>query len=223
MTFNRRLFLLSAVAAAFSARSLADAGNPFGLPAGEIGQQNDLSNVIKPYLAVGPYEGDRHRVYMFLSYECPYCEQTWYGLGQWGSTLPEPFRFVYVPVYTGNKRSDAAATGYYVVRDLAPSRIGEYNRLAFDTARRAKTADDYIGVLRRMGFGREAVKASLAKQQTRDRIARAMMLVRNYRITATPFFAVGGRYTTHAGFTNGNYQMLVQLLNGLVSDVVQGK
>ena len=72
-----------------------------------------------------------------------------------------------------------------------------------------------------MGFSRSQIAAAAADKQTQNRIARAMLLVRRYRVTATPFFAVGGRYTTHAGFTGGDYRVLVQLMNGLVSDVLQ--
>ena len=194
---DRRDFLLACAAAGLSLRAAAD---DFSLP-GQDGQRNNLADTVKPYLTVGPYREDLYRVYMFLSYECPYCEQTWYGMGEWGRTLPDPFRFVYVPIYTGNKRLDAAATGFYI----------------------AKNERDFIAVLYRMGFSREAINASVRKQLTQERMARAMTLVRRYRVTATPFFAVGGRYTTHAGFTGGNYQMLTQLLNGLVSNVVQNR
>lgn len=219
--FDRRRFLLACAAAGLSLRAVADIQD-FGLP-GRNGGQADISDAVKPYLAVGPYAEDRNRVYMFLSYECPYCEQNWYGMGEWGRTLPDPFRFVYVPIYTGNKRLDAAATGFYVVRDLAPAKIADYQRLAFEAARTARNERDFVAVLYRMGFSQEAIRTSVRKQLTQERMARAMTLAHRYRVTATPFFAVGGRYTTHAGFTGGNYQMLIQLLNGLVSNVVQSR
>ncbi len=219
--FDRRRFLLACAAAGLSLRAAADIQD-FSLP-GQDRQRNNLADTVKPYLSVGPYREDLNRVYMFLSYECPYCEQTWYGMGEWGRTLPDPFRFVYVPIYTGNKRLDAAATGFYIVRDLAPTRIADYQRLTFEAARTAKNERDFVAVLYRMGFSHEAINTSVRKRLTQERMARAMMLVRRYRVTATPFFAVGGRYTTHAGFTGGNYQMLTQLLNGLVSNVLQNR
>ena len=220
---NRRRFLtgMAALAAGVSAR----ADNPFGLPentGGALGQSTQ-PDIVKPYLAVGPYADDQARVFMFMSYECPYCEQTWYGMGEWGRTLPEPFRFVYVPIYTGNRRLDAAATGFYIVRSLAPERITEYQRLAFEAAKTARSSADFAAVLHRMGFSHNQIAAAAADRRTQQRMARAMLLVRRYRVTATPFFAVGGRYTTHAGFTGGDYRMLVQLMNGLVSDVLQSK
>ena len=164
---DRRDFLLVCAAAGLSLRAAAD---DFGLP-GQDGQRNNLADTVKPYLTVGPYREDLYRVYMFLSYECPYCEQTWYGMGEWGRTLPDPFRFVYVPIYTGNKRLDAAATGFYIVRDLAPPRIADYQRLTFEAARTAKNERDFIAVLYRMGFSREAINASVRKQLTQERMA----------------------------------------------------
>lgn len=218
---NRRRFLTAF--AALSASLAARADNPFALPenSGALPEQSAKPDIVKPYLAVGPYADDQSRVFMFMSYECPYCEQTWYGMGEWGRTLPEPFRFVYVPLYTGNKRLDAAATGFYIVRSLAPQRIAEYQRLAFEAAKTARSSADFAQVLHRMGFSRSQIAAAAADKQTQNRIARAMLLVRRYRVTATPFFTVGGRYTTHAGFTGGDYRVLVQLMNGLVSDVLQ--
>ena len=142
-------------------------------------------------------------------------------MGEWGRTLPEPFRFVYVPIYTGNRRLDAAATGFYIVRSLAPQRIAEYQRLAFEAAKTARSSADFAAVLHRMGFSHGQIAAAAADRRTQQRMARAMLLVRRYRVTATPFFAVGGRYTTHAGFTGGDYRVLVQLMNGLVSDALQ--
>lgn len=217
---KRRRFLslpLAVLAAAVMAQ------NPFGLPGEGEGSNADLAKVIKPYLAVGPYADDERRVFMFISYDCPYCEQTWAGMEEWGRTLPEPFRFVLVPIFRGDKRMDAAATGFYVVRELAAHRLPEYNRLAFAAAKQARSAADFVQVLRRMGFGQAAIDAAVNKTITQNRIARAMMLVRRYRVTATPFFAVGGRYTTHAGFTGGSYPLLAQLLNGLVSDVLSAQ
>lgn len=182
---------------------------------------NQGQNMIKPYLQVGPYQDDHNRIFMFISYSCTYCAETLPGMVAWGNTLPNSWRFVVVPLFFGHIQT-AAATAFYIVRDIAPSRIYEYSRLAFNK-QNATTTDDFVDILRKMGFSSKEVSDSLKKDITNQRIRRAMMLASKYRVTNTPFFAIGGFYTTHAGFTNGDYRLLTQLLNALVSDVIQNK
>ena len=83
------------------------------------------------------------------------------------------------------------------------------------------TPETYVGILKRMGFNQAQINASLNSKNTQNRIARAMDLARRYRVTVTPTFGVAGKYNTHAGFTNGDYNLLTQLLNGLVSDAME--
>lgn len=178
-------------------------------------------DMIKPYLAVGPYPDDRNRVFMFISYSCAYCAETLPGMVAWGNTLPKPFQFVVVPLFLDHIQT-AAATAFYVVRDIAPSRLYEYSQIAFNQ-QNATGVDDFVVILRKMGISHKKVSDSLKKDITKQRINRAMMLASKYRVTHTPFFSIGGFYTTHAGFTNGDYRLLTQLLNALVSDVIQNK
>lgn len=181
----------------------------------------DLGGIIKPYQTVGNFKDEMTRIYMFVSFDCPYCASSWAGFAQWGRTLPEPYQLVFVPLF-GTKNQNAAATAFYIVRDIAPSRINEYMRMAYgETNNRRVTPDTYVGILHRMGFSQAQINASLNNKNTQNRIARAIDLSRRYRVTVTPSFGVVGKYTTHAGFTNGDYSLLTQLLNGLVSDAME--
>lgn len=181
----------------------------------------DLSGIIKPYQTVGNFKDEAKRIYMFVSFDCPYCASTWAGFAQWGRTLPEPYQLVFVPLF-GTKTQNAAATAFYIVRDMAPNRINEYMRLAYgETTNRRVTPDTYVGILRSMGFSQAQINASLNSKNIQNRIARAIDLSRRYRVSVTPSFGVVGKYTTHAGFTNGDYSLLTQLLNGLVSDAME--
>ena len=181
----------------------------------------DLAGVIKPYQTVGNYKDEAQRIYMFVSFDCPSCASSWAGFQQWGRTLPNPYRLVFVPLF-GSKSQSAAATAFYIVRDLAPERTAEYMRLAYgETTNRKVTPETYVGILKRMGFNQAQINASLNSKNTQNRIARAMDLARRYHVTVTPTFGVAGKYNTHAGFTNGDYNLLTQLLNGLVSDAME--
>ena len=188
-------------------------------------QSQAVESTIKPYLVAGNFAEDRSRVFMFFSYSCPYCAQVWVGMDRWGATLPRDWRYVPVPVITNEKSSKVAATAYYIVRELAPGRLSEFNRLAYAVGgnNRDTSGQGYIRALYQMGFKAADIERVANSDVTQERLARALALSHRYNIRSTPTFAVGGRYTTHAGFTNGDYEVLVQLLNALVSMTIQGE
>ena len=215
---NRRRFLLAATALLVTGKTFSapDMTSPTNQA------EASLQSLAKPYHAIGHFKSDAERVYMFISFDCPYCANTWAGYAQWGRTLPQPFRFVLVPI-VGTPKHNAAATAFYVVRQLAPGRLNEFIRLvyAMHSTKTNINATDYIRLLQRMGFTKQQIDSSLAADITQQRLARAILLMRRYRVTMTPTFGVAGRYSTHAGFTNGDYGMLKQLLDGLVSNEIE--
>lgn len=209
-----------ALALMLAASSPVFADSPFD-QVGDGGKAAE--NVIKPYLVVGNYPEDRTRVFFFFSYTCPYCNQSWSGMEQWGRTLPQNFRFVGVPVITTEPSSKVAATSYYIVRYLAPNRLSEFNRLAYAVGQNGRDTDGqgYIRILYQMGFKAAEIERAANSPETEQRLRRAMILGKRYNVQMTPTFGVGGKYATHAGFTNGRYEVLVQLLNALVSQTIE--
>ncbi|NEX63400.1 thioredoxin domain-containing protein [Noviherbaspirillum galbum] len=183
-------------------------------------QGQNPTDHLRPYTEIGNYTDDRDRVFMFFSYACPYCEKYAPGIVEWGRTLPEPVQLVRVPLLTTERVSQSAASAFYVVREVAPQRIDEFDALAYAAASNAYTPEAFPDVLRKMKLPREAIQNALNKQVTKDRFARAILLSRRYKANVTPHFGIGGRYATNANFTNGDYSLLVQLLNGLVSQVI---
>lgn len=175
---------------------------------------------LRPYSEIGNFADDRDRVFLFFSYGCTFCAQYASGIVAWGKTLPEPLQLVRVPVLTTEQVSQAAAMAYYVVREIAPNRLDELDALAYSAAGSAYTPEIFPEILRKMNLSPNAIKAAINKQVTKDRMVRAVLLSKRYKVAATPHFGVGGRFATNANFTNGDYTTLVQLLNGLVSQVV---
>ena len=215
---NRRDFLLAASTVLVSTRAFSAAEST-----GSANKSDgSMQGLIKPYHAIGNFKSDTDRVYMFISFYCPYCANTWAGYAQWGRTLPAPMRFVFVPV-VGSQKHNAAATAFYVVRQLAPARLNEFIRSAYALHRTKSNinTEDYLRLLRQMGFSKQQIDAALTTEITQQRIARAILLMRRYRVSVTPTFGVAGRYSTHAGFANGDYAMLKQLLDGLVSNEIE--
>lgn len=180
--------------------------------------KNTINSDDTPYLMVGPYADDKYRIFMFISYLCDFCKQTYSGMIHWATTLPQPFIFVTVPLFLNDVRQKATATGFYIVKNLLPQKIYEYNQLVFEKIQSITSMQDVLTILKNLGLNQMDIKQSLNDPKTINRIKRAMTLAQRYQVTTTPFFGVAGSYTTDAGFTNGNYELLVQLLNGMISN-----
>lgn len=191
------------------------------LPAKSNNNDNTLGGVLKPYMQIGDFADDKYRVFMFLSFNCPYCKEIWKGMGDWGKTLPNPFKFVYVPLSFGDKRLDLASNAFYVVRDLAPQKLESILEIAFTKAGNIRSWQEWVEILQRLGLPKQSIHTALNKPATSKRIERGRLLAKRYRLNVTPHFGICGKYATNAGYTNGDYQLLVKLLNALVSEIIQ--
>jgi protein dithiol oxidoreductase (disulfide-forming) len=216
MDQNRRTLLLGA--SSLLALPLLAGAQDIKLQPRQQGQSS--TDILRPYSDIGNFTDDRDRVFLFFSYGCSFCAQYASGIVQWGKSLPEPIQLVRIPVLTTEQVSQAAALAYYVVRDVAPNRLDELDALAYSAAGNTYTPEIFPEILRKMNLPASAVKATMNKQITKDRMVRSVLLSKRYKVTSTPHFGVGGRFATNANFTNGDYTTLVQLLNGLVSQVI---
>lgn len=214
-----------AVLASACVAATANAALPVGMRAGNRYIDDDAVRKFKPAKLIGHFKEDKHRVYMFISFTCPFCAQTWREFAEWALGLPPPYRFVYVPVFSGGVQNTAGAA-FYVVRELAPIRTPEFLREAFRLQGKPNvTGKDYIGILYKMGFSRTQISQTAKGEITRQRIARAMMLFNRYQVRSinrTPVFGVAGKYLTHTGFTsNGTYPEVTENLNWLLTDEIE--
>jgi thiol:disulfide interchange protein DsbA len=220
---TRRNFLLAGLslsAAAALPAELARAQSVTGFNTTSNGSDSAAKINARPYLEIGNFPDDRNRVFMFFMYTCPFCAQYASSFEAWGNTIPKPMLFVPVPLMIDDPVALSAAASYYVLRQLAPQRISEFEGFAYETGQHNPTPEAFPAILYRMGLERSTVLAALNSPDTGERLKRAAALGRRYRVDATPDFGVAGKYTTNANFTGGNYDTLVQLLNGLISGVI---
>lgn len=220
---QRRSFLLSAAALPLMYAQGASAQSSLQTPGVLIQQPPAAKETIanfKPYMEIGDYPDDRQRVFMFFSYSCPYCAQHSPAIVEWGKTLPPQIQFVRVPVITTDRASMNAAAAFYVMREVAPARLSEFDALAYAAGASGLNESAFKDILLKMGLPKAQMLQAMNKGITRSRLMRATLLSGRYKVGATPHFGVGGKYATNANFTNGNYQLLIELLNGLVSQVL---
>jgi len=215
---NRRHFLGASLALAAPA-TFADAQHISAPITDNTSTAPDLN--AKPYVEVGNYPDDKNRVFLFFSYECPFCAQYVPSIVEWSRTFPKQLQLVHVPIITDDMSTKAGALAYYIVRDLAPDRLAELDATAFNAAGSGIHADTFPQILRQMKFSQADINTTIAKDITKNRMRRSVMLFDRYQVTATPHFGIGGRYATNVTFTGGNYQALMMLLNALISKTLE--
>ena len=191
---------------------------------GNSGQKNQaVENFVKPYMVVGNYKQDQNRIFMFFSYTCPYCQKVWWGMEQWGKTLPVPYRFVAIPTVTTVESSRVAAIAYFIAKQLRPERLDEFNRYAYSAGENRTDTDGkgYITALLKLGLTEAEIKKAANSQRINLQIQRAMNLAKRYNVRQTPSFAIAGKYTTDIGYTDGDYKNMVKLLNAIISQNIE--
>lgn len=220
---ERRQFLLSVFAA--SLMTTVKAAPDLSMSSGRQDIDDKAVRQFKPATLIGNHKEDAHRIYMFISFACIFCAQTWREFGEYGLGLPNPYKFVYVPIFS-DKVQNIAGTAFYIVRELAPTRTPEFLTQAFALQQKQNvTGQDYLAILYKMGFTRERVTQTVRHEITQKRIARAMMLFNRYKVRSinrTPVFGVAGKYLTHTGFTrDGTYKEVADNLNWLLTDEIE--
>lgn len=163
---------------------------------------------------------DARRVYQFFSFGCSYCRQTHSAMTAWGNALPGRFRFEQVPILASEGDAMAASV-YYATADVDPGRLPQLAEAIYyllqDEGRYAGDPTVYAKAASLAGLNRTALKRQVESPGVIKRVERAHALQRAYGVTMTPTVAIAGKYVTHAGFTNGSYEVLMKLMSGLVS------
>lgn len=172
-----------------------------------------------PWRAVSQ-QGHKGLVVEFFSFSCGYCMQADQMILSWAKTFPGQFKFEQVPVVFTDD-DIAMAMAFYAVQQVAPTQLGElknalFLRMTMSQGMRLEQTE----LLRMVGRARVPMKAyldAISSESVRKAVKRAAEMSSSYKIDTTPSLAVGGRYVTHAGYTGGNYETLLQLVSGLMS------
>ncbi|UTH74246.1 thioredoxin domain-containing protein [Chromobacterium sp. IIBBL 290-4] len=170
-----------------------------------------------------PFMVDGKKVLEFFTFTCPYCREMSGNFAYWGKSLPGGLLFESVPVLTG--RADVTpALFFYAVREVAPEKLGIFCGHAFslvqDANRPSSLPATYLEALDRAGINRAAVDKAVRGGKVQAFADMALQRTRAYKVEYTPSLAIMGRYLIHAGHSNGDYKLLLQLANGLISQYV---
>ena len=155
----------------------------------------------------------------FFWFGCPHCYEFEPTLKSWVKTLPADVAFRRVPADFG--RWTGGTKLFYALEA-----IGEEERLH-------KELFDAIHGSERLNFNREAAVADWLSKKGVDRkkfadayrsfsvqsnVSRAQQLTRAYALSGVPTVAIGGKYFTNNGMTNG-FETMPAVMNQLIAKV----
>lgn len=176
-----------------------------------------------PYQQVPLFSDDAKRVLVFISFSCPFCFQYHQGLQLWGKVLPRGWSIEYVPVVVQGMDSYITSRMFWAVQSAAPSRLDTFMANAYEAVQRErmdlKNMASWERLLERSGVPLEKVGLAYIEQDKDQESLFDFVIKRQayYKIMATPTVVVGGQYVATPDGTQGNEQMFLQLLTGLVS------
>lgn len=161
--------------------------------------------------------GDKIEVIEFFWYGCPYCYQLLPVLTAWEKSKPADVVLRHIPAVLRQEWIPDAHL-YYTLEIL-----GEADRLhakAFDAIHRDRlqTTDmaSWTKWATTNGIERSKWEEAYNSQSVRDRVLRAVELVRNYDVRGTPAIVVDGRYQTGSGQA-GSLSNVMPTVDGLVN------
>lgn len=166
-----------------------------------------------------------HLVIEFFSFFCSHCRDTDPQLVHWGKTLPEPMRFLSVPVMNASSVSSIQlARAYYTVSYLDPAKLPAFKErlyaLAQGGGRNLDKDETYFELA--ATFEIRAFHEYWNSQALKTALLEASHMSQAYRVSNVPALAIGGRSLITPGSANGDYRMFIQLANGLVSQILAG-
>ncbi len=170
-----------------------------------------------------PAAGKGVEVLEFFNYACSHCYDFEPLLKSWLKTKPKDVEFRYVPAVF-NERMLPLAKTFYALEELGL--LDRMHRRVYEAIHEKHVNLDDRGVMIKwiaeQGVDAKKFEATYDSFSVDSKAQRAGQLTRSYRITATPYVAVAGKYLTAPSLTlraEGNIDpnRFFQVLNDLVS------
>lgn len=211
MTLDRRRFLQLALAGAVALPVLARAEDaPSGKPP-------------LPFQPVGPFAEEADAVFGFFLFTCPFCRKHMPQIQAWGGTLPSPLRFGSSPI-PQEPAGLQGARAFYAVRRAAPGKLDDFENTVYASIQDAQAnptdPKTYLAAARTVGIDMNALQTWWNHKQVQREVFMAKLRYERYAIEHTPSISVGGRFVLYADLTNGDYAVMLNLANGIISQML---
>lgn len=226
---NRRQFVVGASSSMLSGVSLAagpaintGAFGPLGGGA-QGGQAGGAAELPRPVVFLAePVKGDAKTAFEFFGFGCIYCAQYNDQFTSWGKTLPVGIRFEKIPLLMNEENDLKLMTAFYAAKSVSPNRIEEWLRAIFKSGGSSEPTV-ILGACSESGIPQKQFIDALKAKDTAAQVKRAIQKTIQYNIQSTPTLAVDGRYVVSPEGVRGDYGLLFQVANGLVSAAYRGE
>ncbi len=170
-----------------------------------------------------PAAGKGVEVLEFFNYACSHCYDFEPLLKSWVKTKPKDVEFRYIPAVF-NERMLPLAKTYYALEEMGV--LDKLHDSVYEAIheKRANLADRAVMIqwIAEQGVDAKKFEATYDSFSVDSKAQRAGQLTRSYRIGATPYVAVAGKYLTAPSLTlraDGNVdpRRFFQVLNDLVN------
>lgn len=160
---------------------------------------------------------DKIEVIDFFWYRCPFCYQLMPAIEEWDKAKPADVVLIRVPaILHSHWQIDAHL--YYTLESL-----GEAERLhtkVFDSIHRERSiqpqdVEAWADWAVKNGIDRQQWIKAFVAPETRNKVARAVEIARDYDVRGTPAMVVDGRYQT-SGSIAGGLKNVMPTVEGLV-------
>lgn len=204
---------------------------------GRDGAEDELRRTLRAFERVkNPIEADRQSVVIFFSFSCPHCASFVPYLLRWADSVPGSVKVRFSPVISNDLNTLNMTHAFFVATGSLGYKgsVPVVSKL-FRSALEGAVLDNpeihrLIGdVLVMQGKPRETLSRFWLSETVRGEMKRAIKDMMDYQIEAVPAVAVAGRYIIipddlpPASSEDVLISQYIQLLNGFVSMMVEGK
>ena len=190
------------------------------------GPDSQAAAGVPPYRSIATQPAFSHAVAEIMEWTCPYCRQINDGAVQWGGSLPKGWVFVQLPVITDAESLRAAAL-FAAIQQVAGHRLAAFGDAMFAAVQdRGQNPNDprtLMDAAQASGIPYASFRTQNTGARVRKTAAEWLALEQAVRPQRTPTFVVAGRQVTDSSMTAARYDLLFQLLSGLVSQAMTGE
>lgn len=220
---GRRAILKAAVAAgALASIPLSSSTAVAQITMNNLNMPNGVGQPQMPFREVTPLSADKGKVMVFFTFDCPYSYLYDTMFWRWGRTLPQGWSIQFMPLFTKEPSSIAGLKTFYAVQQAEPVKLEMFMNHTFmalqSEKRSAMEEKTWLDILTAAGVNLDAFSKAWAALPSNEALVEPVVeRASHYSLEVTPSVAVDGRYVITPDNTNGNPELFMALLNGMVS------
>lgn len=175
-----------------------------------------------PYKEVAQFKSDKRLINVFISFDCPYSYLYDSILWRWGRDLPDGWHLQFSPILTTDQSSFNALKMFYAVKIADRNKLEMFMNKTYSAIQTEKRnpmeEKTWTDIVKSCGVDwNKFITAWGNLDNSEQLVAPSVARADHYVLEVTPSIAIDGRYVISPDNTNGDPELFIQLLNGMVS------